>query len=261
MHCHEVLGVRENATQEDIECAFSEKCTRIANCKDVLGIVPYERKIQELNTAKKECLEWRDKSFQSRTLSRCLEFSSQVTSNNRVNECCIGPVSFIDWLCGYMCCGNVGSHDYGFCAACCCDDSSLNYTPTIWCDIALYAAGIIFSLRGLKEKRDTVAREYRIRQAEMARTENVHLEEQLGHCLSEQKNIQDRLREEEKLNDAIAAHIALFSAIGTADPQPIYDNQQRRIRTQRDVLEKARKCERELRDKIKSNQRTIDAGH
>ena len=103
----------------------------------------------------------------------------------------------------------------------------------------------------LKEKQEAEAREYRIRQAEKATLENVQLEDQLTRCRSEQRSIQEKLRDEEKLNNRVVAHIALFTAIGTANLQPIYDNQQRRVQGKRDELERAKKRERELQDKIK----------
>lgn len=261
MHCHEILGVRESASWEDIECAFSEKCTRLTSNKDVLGIVPYERKIQELKTAKKECLEWKDKSFSARTLSRVSEYSSQVTSSNRVNECCIGPFSCVDYFCGYICCGNVGSHDYGFIAACCCDESSLNYTPTIWCDVVLYAGLVWLWFSDRKEKKKAEEAEIRKRQAERARSENAQLEEKLRQCLATQKNIQEQLQEEEKTGKTLAAFISFFSSLGDVDGQTVTENQKLRIQGKRASLEKSREKERELRDKIKNNQRIIDAGN
>ena len=164
-----------------------------------------------------------------------------------------------------MCCGYVGSHDYGFIAACCCDESSLSYTPTIWCDVVLYA-GLVwlwfwlwFSERKEKQKAEEV--ELRKRQAERARSENVQLEEKLRQCLATQKNIQEQLQEEEKTGKTLASFISFFSSCGDVNGQTVIEHQKLSVQGKNAALEKNREKERELREKIKTNQRIIDAGN
>lgn len=261
MRCHEILGIQENASREEIERAFSCKYSKIESGKDVLGLVPFSLKVKEIEAAKNDCLAWTERTALSRFKERVTEASSRQSSDVRLNEFCCGPCTFTDICCGAM--NNVCGCD------CLCPEVEVSCCHTVCgsqaipiiADIGIYAYWAWSLYSKWKEKQEAEAREYRIRQAERARTENVHLEEQLGRCRSEQKSIQGKLREEENLINAVVAHIAMFSAFGTADLQPIYDNQQKRVQAKRDELEKAHKRERELQDKIKSNQRTIDAGH
>lgn len=261
MHCHEILGIQENASCEEVEQAYSSKHSKIESSKDVLGAIPFSFKVRELEAAREDCIAWTKKTALSRFKERVAKAPTRQSSDIRLNEFCCGPCTFTDICCGAM--NNVCGCD------CLCPEVEVSCCHTVCgsqaipiiADLGIYAYWAWSLYSKWKEKQEAEAREYRIRQAERARTENVHLEEQLGRCRSEQKNIQDKLREEETLNNSVVAHIALFAAIGTTDLQPIYDNQQRRVQAKRDELENARKRERELQEKIRSNQRTIDAGH
>lgn len=199
MKCHNVLEISERASEEEILSAYTHKIAEVEQSINVNPII-LERKRQELATAKEECLTWRNKSFPSRISSRVSELSSQVTSPNRLNECCIGPCSCCDWCCGYACCGSAGSHDYGCCAACCCDDSQLSYTPTIWCDIALYAGAAISVL--VVRIKDKVELEQKLAEeraaAERERAANLQSSEQ--ECRSTLKSMLETLSVESAQN-------------------------------------------------------------
>lgn len=256
MRCHDILGIKETATPEIINLAYHQKVETANAGKDVLGIALFEAKISELENAKKECFEWISRSPGSRLKERSKIITGSSSNDVRLNEFCCGPCTFTDVCCAAVCSG-------------CCSDVEVSCFYTMFqsqavpiiADLIIYAYWGWNLFKKWQVKQEQQEREYRIQQAERARTENVHLEEQLARCKSEQKNIQDTLREEEKLNNAVVAHIAMFSAFGTTDLQPIYDNQQKRVQAKRDALEKSRKRERELQDKISSNQRTINAGH
>ncbi len=261
MRCHEILNIKENASPYDIEQAYSSKKGSLDSQKDVLDLVPYNLKVQEIEAAKEECLHWSGQDSLSRIRQRITETGQHNSNDVRLNEFCCGPCTFTDICCGAM--NNVCGCDC-LCPeveVSCCHTVCGSQAVPIIADIAIYGYWAWSLYSKWKEKQEAEAREYRIRQAEKATLENVQLEDQLTRCRSEQRSIQEKLRDEEKLNNTVVAHIALFTAIGTADLQPIYDNQQRRVQGKRDELERAKKRERELQDKIKSNQRIIDAGH
>ena len=256
MRCHDILGIKETATPEIIDQAFIQKVATANAGKDVLGIALFEAKITELEKAKKDCLGWISRSPSSRLKERTKVITGNSSSDVRLHEFCCGPCTFTDICCGVVCSG-------------CCSDVEVSCFYTMFqsqavpiiADLIIYAYWGWNLFKKWQAKQEQEEREYRIQQAERARTENVHLEEQLALCKSEQRSIQESLREEEKLNNAVVAYIAMFSAFGTTDLQPIYDNQQKKVQSKRDALEKARKRERELQDKISSNQRVINAGH
>lgn len=261
MHCHDVLGIQENATRDEIDLAFSIKRSKIESGKDVLGLVPYSLKVQELENAQKECIAWSKRPAISRFKDRITQTLSPTSNDVRLNEFCCGPCTFTDVCCGA--CVNSAGCDC-LCpeveVSCCYTVCGSQAIPII-SDLIIYAYWAFSLFSKWKKKQEAEEREYRIRQAERARSENVHLEEQLSKCRSEQRRLLEQLHKEENLNIVVAAHMKLFSAIGTASLQPISDNQEKRIRAKQDELDKNRKRERKLQDKIANNQRTIDAGH
>lgn len=259
MHCHDVLGIQENATRDEINLAFSIKLSKLESCKDVLGLAPYSLKIRELEDAQKGCIAWSERPAISRYKDRIAQTLNSVSSDVRLNEFCCGPCTFTD-----ICCGVCVSGCDCLCPeveiSCCYTVCGSQAIPII-SDLIIYAYWAFSLFTKWKKKQEVEEREYRIRQAERARSENAHLEEQLNKCRSEQKRLLEKLHGEEDLNIIVTAHMKMFSAIGTASLQPISDNQEKRIRARQDELDKNRKRERELQGEIASNQRIIDAGH
>lgn len=182
-----MLGISERASEDEILSAYAHKINEIDQNKDVnLNIL--EKKRQELSAAKEECLSWKEKTFPSRISSRLSEFSANVSSPNRLNECCIGPFSCCDLLCGEMCCGNVGSHEKGFCNACCFNDT-LSYAPSIWCDIILYAGIGIAVLSGHLKAKAELEQKQSEERAAAERERAARLQSSEQECRSSLKNM------------------------------------------------------------------------
>lgn len=261
MHCHDVLEIQENATRDEIASAFSVKRSKVEASKDVLGLVSYRLKVQELEEAQEECLVWSKRPAVSRLKDRMTQTLDSTSNDVRLNAFCCGPCTFTD-----ICCGNCIETS---CCECMCPEMEVSccYTACgsqaipIIADLVIYAFGAISILINRKKKQEEAEREEQIHRAEQARSENAQLEAQLRDCRLEQQQLLEQLHEEEILNTEVTAYMEMFSAIGAASLQPISDNQEKRIHAKTDELDKSRKRERELQDKIAYNQRTINADH
>ena len=261
MRCHEILGIRENASVAEINNAYITKRDKLASNQDVLGMVPYGVKCKELDSAKRECLDWSQKSITGRIKER-LENASPYSSNDlRINQFCCGPCTCTDICCGEM--SNACGCDClcGEVEVSCCHSVCGSQAIPIIADIAIFAFWGWDLYKKWKAKQEQEDREYRIRQAERAREDNVRLQEQLARCQADQKNIQNNVRNEEQLAQVINAHVSFFNLIGVVGTEAITSNQKSRLQAKKDEMERSRRKERELQEKIASNQRTIDAGH
>ena len=197
MKSHNVLGISERASKEEILSAYSRKIAEIEQNIDVNPTI-VKRKCQELTTAKEECLIWRDKSFSSRISSRISEFSSQVTSPNRLNEFCIGPCSCCD-----CCCGMGWSSQYDSCCVDCCGSgcgADHTTSPAIYCDIVMYAGiGIAIFIGHLKSKAEFEQKQAEQRAAaERERAAKLQSSEQ--ECRSTLKNMLSSINAETAQN-------------------------------------------------------------
>ena len=182
MKCHDMLGVTERSTIEEIQEACSKKLELLETVSEVNASVIHKKKL-ELYSAKKECIEWKKKTFAERTTSRISEYSVNIASTNRMNEC-IGPCSCCDWCCVMPC----GQDHKSFCVECCgmsCNDDGMS--PAECCDIGLYSAGGIAILGyGIS---------FVIREIEKIRNNKKIIIEQ------EQKEAQERWEQQQKDED------------------------------------------------------------
>lgn len=261
MRCHEILGIRETASVAEINQAYISKRDKLTSKQDILDIVPYSIKCQELDSAKAECLDWAHKPIVGRVKERVTKASAGSGKDVRLHEFCCGPCTFTDICCG-VCVDGMGCDC--LCpeveVSCCHTVCGSQALPIIF-DLVIYAYAGFSIFTKWKEKQEEEAREYRIRQAERAREDNVRLQEQLARCQADQKNIQNNVRNEEQLAQVINAHVSFFNSIGAVGTDAITSNQNSRLQAKKDEMEGSRRKERELQEKIASNQRTIDAGH
>lgn len=261
MRCHDILGIKENATLIEIEEAYSRKTKNLDKSKDVLLPGSLEIKLKELLNAKNECVAWIDKSAVDRIKGRAAESMQSRTSDIRLNEICFGPCTFTDICCG-ACTDALGCD-------CCCPEIEVSCCYTVCgsqavpviADIGIYAWIIWAAYKDKKEKQEKQEREYRIQQANRAREDNAIINSQLTQCLAEQAKCADQVRAEEEKVLFVESFMAMFTKFGTTNGQAVVTKQKEELGKTQTALSDCRKKETELRNRIKENQRIIDAGN
>lgn len=190
MICHEILGVRENASVSDINDAYEKKMAALRNNAS-LSPKQYEKKSKEFYEATEACLLWTDKSFSAKTVERVEEYSLEFFSNNRVSSC-IGPCTFCDWV---VCCGFNSATD-GFLVDCCGLESN---ALAVICDILIYAGAGFSAWKShnatKKAEEEKLAQERRAKMVENARQEISSMNNQL-HVLEQKEEELDKKRTE-----------------------------------------------------------------
>lgn len=180
MKCHDMLGVTERSSIEEIQEAYSKKIERLEMVSEVNASVIHKRKM-ELESAKRECIAWRNKNFGERIASRITEVSSGLVSSNRMGIC-IGPCTCCDSCCEWGC--GQEAHDSFPC--------DCNY---LICDIVLYA---VLSIPLWVSIGKSVSRDRRIREARLRdEAEERHRLEQ-EHKRKEQERLAQEQRDKER---------------------------------------------------------------
>lgn len=89
-----MLGVRENATASEIDCAYEKKCAALENGDVKLTQEQLTRKRQELEKAKAACLAWQSMSVGERSSQRVQQYVSEISDPAHTNAICFGPFTF-----------------------------------------------------------------------------------------------------------------------------------------------------------------------
>lgn len=88
---HDILGVNVLADSAKIESAYQKRVVQLneSNLKIKAPLI-YNHKIKELETAKKECLNYMRKPFSQKTKIELSECVNRAVSPNTTNSCCCG---------------------------------------------------------------------------------------------------------------------------------------------------------------------------
>ena len=146
---HDMLGVRENATASEIDCAYEKKCSALENGDVKLTQEQLTRKRQELEKAKAACLAWQSMSVGERSSRRVQQYMTEIGDPARTNAICFGPFTFFNLL---------------FCS--CCNDSAICNsggcsltTLAAICDLVFYG---FFAASLWREKKETEEKKKRV---------------------------------------------------------------------------------------------------
>lgn len=265
MRCHDVLGVRENATADVIYRAYDQRVQTLEKATDILPVEGYIQKQNELITAKQECLEWLSKSSQDKVQERiALDKSNKNQIRLYSPGICIGPCTCWDKICGSPCMEIYGTQ-----------------SCPITCDVLIYIGTAIMCLISMgpeirasaerrekakkeatqKAQREREARERgtRRKNAEDARQKNTVLRQQLGECQANKENIKKLFEEAIQTRKDLEGYISLFNSLGVADQSVIRANHEVRIKGLSATLDEFLQQEKNLLTKIEQNQATLDA--
>lgn len=148
MKCFDVLGISEFSTAEKITDAYEEKKAKIAGAESLMPPETYLQRLAELDQAKVDCLEWKEKTPLERMSHR---LQTTVQSNSATAYSCFGPFTCCEAKFTYCLFGPDGTKcglcdgDFGECMSHnegCCEDSGC--ALSVFLDIAIYTAVAVF---------------------------------------------------------------------------------------------------------------------
>ncbi len=253
MKSHEILSIKETATNDEIENAYAAKKNVLDKSKAILDPCGYIKKQAELKQAKEDCLAWNRKSKLEQLGGRLTETLSKGSSDVRLYTPCIGPVTLIDGFCGY-CCDISGSEtEHSLCEQAC----NGSQACPICLDVGLW--GVVASMIYLKWKdnHEATMRVERRNRADRARQENVHLDAQLGTCKQEEQSYREKIKGEQAIIDKVNAFSSLFAAFGANPATELVEEQSRRITSENKSIEEVKRREEIIQSRISENERLI----
>lgn len=221
MRCHDILGIRENATAEQIEAAYSEKLEKLEAGADVLSPIANEKKRTELAGARQMCLDWLDKKGIQRIGQRIADEVIPRPNEFRTNACWFGPMTL-----GYnLCCVPCGLTDGG--------------TLCIMGigDIFIYAMLIHAYIKDRQFWDEIAEDKKRKERAEEARKAIARFESDLSRCRADQIKWQNQVRRDNQQLEYLRAYADLFAAMGAADSRNLVRHQEQILSESRSKLE------------------------
>lgn len=208
MKCHDILGIRENATAQKIDAAYREKAMILARQRDDLSEKAFTTKSGEIDKAKADCLVWLELPHTERLKRRAAEYVKAAP--NRMNGTVFGVCTGIDALCGDACtCGSGDSE--GLCEdACRWGDVPIAIDGIAWTAVAIFL--IVKISQGIAH----LSRGGRVRRYNNALTEKPRLEAQIAAIRSsEDQKIQEQHIKEYRERELIV-YTEFFESIGSA---------------------------------------------
>lgn len=262
MHCHDVLGIQEAATEEEIAFAYHNKITQLYAAVGKMPADAYSYKLKELKSAYEECIEWRKKPKTEKIEERMEETSSHKSSQVKLysSGICIGPCTCLDACCY---CGNTGTSTF-------CISTVGSQAVPIICDSLIWLSAVIAIASGLlpgisdrakqrKSERESIKEAARQSKIENILEENRVLQQQLVACESRIASLQEQVETIERAGTDNAAFSNMFTEIGVTDNQVLSDNQKEQIQVLQSQIKSCKEQAVEIRDAIAVNQRRIES--
>ena len=243
---HDMLGVRENATASEIDCAYEKKCSALENGDVKLTQEQLIRKRQELEKAKAACLDWQSMSAGERSSRRVQQYVSEIGDPARTNAICFGPFTFFNLL---------------FCS--CCNDSAICNsggcsltTLAAICDLAFYGflAASLWKDKKETEEKEAREEEERAREKYLAdrRRELEDLRKQAQECETQYRQMQQKCHQTSIKLEQTRRIITFFTAIGSTDSFGLLSQQiQEQLEQEEQSVEELRKKYNDLRNRVR----------
>ena len=217
MKYHDILGIRENATPQKIDAAYTEKETLLVRQREELGEKAFSTKKREIDKAKADCLVWLELPHAERLKRRAAEYVKAAP--NRTNGVVFGVCTGIDALCGNVCngCGSCGG------------------VPIAIDAIAWTAVAILLIVK-ISQGIFRISRRWRIRRYNNAVTEKPHLESQIASIRSSaDRKIQEQ-RSKETRQRELNIYADFFESIGSASTSEVRAQESARVEKQKDEV-------------------------
>jgi len=223
MRCHMILGIDENATEQEIEQAYQERYDKLCENRELCLEFARGEKIKELQKARNDSLRWL-------LLTTCEKRSERL---QEAGGSLINPALLISSPC--HCCRD-------FCAECKCfspevgrEIDDFGCTLIVWAGIFL---GIVsFGPPLVKAVSDAIISQSEAKEAEKKK--------ELGKQLKETQNMAHsagkQLKDEKIQYDNVHAFCEFFKAIGCNDCSDFYKRQQGKVNVAKTNFDKANK--------------------
>lgn len=252
MRSHDILGIHENASLEEIERAYSRKLSVLKDRKNQLTVLAFAKKAGELDTALEECTVWQSKSAKEKLKGRLSEANPLRKSDVRLMSTCIGPCTFVDVCCGMACDGSTTQPS-------CCEEMGATQAIPLLCDGGMWAMLVCAGIAKCREWDAETKQADRMRRAQYARNENVHLTAELGTCLQQQTTLSLKVQEEMKTAGTVRAFANVFATMGADVDSVIVTRQENAVAEAQRLLNESKVKETQIRNKISQNDRDIAA--
>jgi len=252
MKYHKILGIEENATEQEIIAAYEKKQDMLCNNIELLSDDSISKKTDELLTAKAECMKWLMSTSSQRRSMRMKESRNTLMNPNILYS---QPIGFCSACC-YSCHG-------------CCGDGIVDCGNIVdgGCYLMIGLAIISGIIQIASWGKETGTRN-EIRQLEI---ENQRLQDSIARLRAENQNMPESLRiandklkeartvvsDEEKQYKRIVSFCQFFEILGCDSYEVIKERQWSSVK-------KARKKEDQMKNKalgisniIQSNEEEI----
>lgn len=145
LHCHDVLGITERASSEEIRAAYEKRLQILAASREGLSETGYLSKKSELDLAQEQCTDWQTTEGSDKRIARIAHLRKQDHHSIRLNSVCFGPCT---------CCNSCGGAVINECmntggSIGCCEAMGGEGKLPIICDIILWSPAVIAIVVGV----------------------------------------------------------------------------------------------------------------
>ena len=255
MRFHDILGVRENATLSDVENAYNTKQDTLFGQRDILPDAAYNKKQQELEKAKSDCLMWISTPSFEKTKKRFIEGTKSWTSPNRMNGITIGCCTVCDDVCGSTCnnCG-WGTDDS------CCEYHCGSQAVPIFCDVVGYIIIGIYALIGLFKFGKWINAGNKESRYDNAVQEQPQLQLKLAESADKVREVTFALSVKEKRERDLNRFSDFFEAMGVNSTEELRIQERERVEAHSAEIRAAQREHDKIQKRIDSNNKTIQKG-
>ena len=151
MKCHKILGIEENATEQEIVAAYQKRYGRLCNNEELLQSAMISQKSEELMAAKSDCMKWLTLTNSEKKSMRLKESKNSLLNSNVLYS---SPIGLCSGACSGACDGYASGG--GFCCCDCffCFDPQNTENSVMGCariiDIGFYIAMGLLTLTGIR---------------------------------------------------------------------------------------------------------------
>lgn len=254
MKCHDILGVRENATPQRINEAYEEKERLLIRQREELAEIVFNTKKSEIDKAKSDCLAWLEMPLSERLKQRATE--SAKAAPYRTNSVAFGICTGIDALCGNACvhCGDDDTNET------CCEYFCNSAGVPIAIDAIAWGAVAIFLIVKISRGISRVSKAGRRQRYHNALAEKPRLESEIASIRSSaDQKIQEQRAKEQRQNE-LNAYADFFESIGSASMNEVRAQESARVEQHKAEVARTEQRINDLRSRLEKVNRIIQQG-
>lgn len=255
MHCHDVLGLSETASVEEINIAYDQKMQFLISSYGKIPTDAYTTKQSELKLAQRDCITWCSQNKSEKLKLRMEETKKESKHTTRMYSVCFGPCTFTDFCCGAACDGSSVNPPT------CCEQSTGSQTCPIICDAIIWAPGVIYVgyhvIRFLCEMIADGVRNRARAKEERVRARIADLRSQLASTSQKRTQLEQQLGPESDILSYLEAFTSAFSSMGVENTSVITSEQKARVKDLRNSILACHDQEKTLRSEIALNEQKL----